>query len=143
MTRYPYLSLAHSLLVLRVSVAIFFMAHAAVRIVVGSIPVFGGFLETQGFPAGVVLVWLITIYELSAGLMMALGKYTRLMTAGFAVIVVGGIILIHARLGWFVGEHGIGGMEYSMSLLVSLLVIAASDGLAGATPERPNSIGKS
>jgi len=130
MSGYPYISLAHSLILLRVAVAVFFMAHAAVRTVNGSIPNFGGFLETKGLPAGVVLVWLISLYELSAGLMMALGKFTRPMTAGFAVIVIGGIVLIHAPLGWFVGEHGVGGMEYSMSLLVSLLVVAAADGVA-------------
>jgi len=127
MKQYPYLSLAQSLMLLRVAIAIFFMAHAAVRIANGSIANFGGSLEAKGLPAGVALVWMITVYELSAGLMMALGKYTCLMTAGFAVIVIGGIVLIHARLGWFVGEHGIGGMEYSLSLLVSLLVIAAAD----------------
>ena len=36
-------------------------------------------------------------------------------------------ILIHANLGWFVGEHGVGGMEYSLCLIVALLVIAAAD----------------
>ena len=36
-------------------------------------------------------------------------------------------MIIHARLGWFVGEHGTGGMDYSLSLMVSLLVIAAAD----------------
>jgi putative oxidoreductase len=42
-------------------------------------------------------------------------------------IVAGGIVLIHARLGWFVGEHGTGGSEYSVALLVLLLLIAAQD----------------
>jgi putative oxidoreductase len=30
-------------------------------------------------------------------------------------------------LGWFVGEHGVGGMEYSLCLLVALIAIAAHD----------------
>ena len=41
-----------------------------------------------------------------------------------------GIVIIHWQLGWFVGEHGTGGMEYSLSLMVSLLVIAAADATA-------------
>jgi len=43
------------------------------------------------------------------------------------------MVIIHWRLGWFVGEHGSDGMEYSVSLMVSLLVIAAAD---AATSEK-------
>ncbi len=125
--KYPFVSLPHALLILRVSVAIFFMAHAAVRIANGSIPQFAGFLGNKGIPFSLAVVWLITVYELAAGTMMALGCYTRCMTAGFIVIAAGGIVLIHAQLGWFVGEHGVGGMEYSLCLIVALLVIAAAD----------------
>ena len=48
-------------------------------------------------------------------------------------LTVAPIVIIHWRLGWFVGEHGSGGMEYSVSLMVSLLVIAAAD---AATSEK-------
>jgi putative oxidoreductase len=44
-----------------------------------------------------------------------------------ASIALGGIVIIHAQLGWFVGEHGTGGSEYSVCLLLCLLVIAAAD----------------
>jgi len=125
--KYPFISLRHAHLILRVSVAIFFMAHAAVRIANGSIPQFAGFLGTKGIPFSLAVVWLITVYELAAGTMMALGRSVRCMTVGFLVIAVGGIVLIHANLGWFVGEHGVGGMEYSLCLIVALLVIAAAD----------------
>jgi putative oxidoreductase len=43
------------------------------------------------------------------------------------VIASVGIILIHRHLGWFVGEHGTGGSEYSVALIVMLLVLAAGD----------------
>ncbi|MEQ1515349.1 MAG: DoxX family protein [Usitatibacteraceae bacterium] len=124
---YPFVSLANSLLVLRVAVAIFFMAHAVVRVVTDTIPLFALFLTNKGIPFSFAVVWLITVYELGAGLLMALGHWVRLMTVGFQAIAGGGIVLIHANLGWFVGEHGIGGMEYSLCLMVALLVIAASD----------------
>jgi len=51
--------------------------------------------------------------------------YTRLLAAGFIILLLVGIVLIHASLGWFVGEHGTGGCEYSFILIVALLVIAA------------------
>jgi putative oxidoreductase len=115
------------LILLRVALAVFFMAHAIVRVATGTIPQFGAFLSAQGLPFGVALVWCITVYELSAGMTMALGRAVRVCVAGFLVIVIGGIVLIHAARGWFVGEHGVGGMEYSLCLLVGLLAVAAAD----------------
>lgn len=123
----PWLTLPQALLLLRVAVAVFFMAHAAVRLVNGSMPRFGLFLESRGLPWGLALVWLITLWELAAGTLMALGRRVRLCAAGLLVIAAGGIVLIHARLGWFVGEHGVGGMEYSLCLIIALLVIMAAD----------------
>ena len=43
------------------------------------------------------------------------------------VIASVGIVLIHRHLGWFVGEHGTGGSEYSVALIVMLLVLATAD----------------
>jgi len=125
--RYPFLTVQGAHLLLRIAVAIFFMAHALVRIANNSIPQFGEFLESRGWPQGLLLVWLITIYEISAGTMIALGKAVRVLSAGLIFIAAMGIVIIHAPLGWFVGEHGVGGMEYSFSLIVSLLVLAAVD----------------
>ena len=132
MLPYPYVSLANTIVMLRVAVAIFFMAHAAVRVANGSIPQFGAFLEQRGWPHGVLLVWGITSYELVAGTLMALGWRVRWMALGLFMIAAMGIVIIHGRLGWFVGEHGTGGMEYSLSLMVSLWVIAAADSARAA-----------
>ena len=49
-------------------------------------------------------------------------------------IAIGGIVLIHWRFGWFVGEHGTGGSEYSIALIVMLLVVAAGDTYDAALP---------
>jgi putative oxidoreductase len=124
---FPFISLDAALTILRVAVAIFFMAHALVRILNGSIPQFGAFLESRGWPFGVVLVGCVTVVELVAGTAMALDRQARWMALSLFVIAFMGIVIIHARLGWFVGEHGTGGMEYSLSLMVSLVVIAAAD----------------
>lgn len=127
MPRYPFGSLPTALLLLRLAVAVFFMAHAAVRLVNGSIPQFGAFLGQRGWPQGVLLVWGITAYELIAGTLMALGWRARWMALGLFIIAAMGVVIIHWQFGWFVGEHGTGGMEYSLSLMVSLWVIAAAD----------------
>lgn len=125
--RYPYLSHAHALAVLRATLALLFMAHAVVRLVNGSVPQFAAFLEAAGFPAGIVWVLAISVYEIVAGLMLAAGIGVRWWCAGLFAIASMGIVLIHARLGWFVGEHGTGGVEYSLALMAALLVIAAAD----------------
>jgi len=121
-----------ALITLRVGTAALFMAHALVRVMTpGSIPQFGLFLEKSGLPQGIAVVWLITVFELCAGLLMALGLRTQYMAVGFGVILLGGIALIHRHLGWFVGEHSSGGSEYSVALLLALFVIASAD-MSGA-----------
>ncbi len=112
---------------LRIVTPALFMAHAAVRIANGSITQFGQFMETQGFPHGIIWVWAITIAELGCGTLILLNRYVRFAVIPLLVIATVGILLIHVKLGWFVGEHGIGGMEYSVALIVMLLVLAASD----------------
>jgi putative oxidoreductase len=127
MNRYPFLSLDRAFVLARIMTALFFMAHAAMRIVNGTIPQFGKFMGSVGFPAPEVVVWAITLAELVCGTLLILDRHVRLATVPLAAIAAGGIVLIHARLGWFVGEHGTGGMEYSVALLVLLLLVAAQD----------------
>ena len=127
MIQIKFLSLQSSLTVLRVVTPLFFIAHAVVRIINGSIPRFADFLGTRGFPQPVAWVWAITVVEIVAGTLMIVGVSVRCMAAALASIALGGIVIIHAKLGWFVGEHGTGGSEYSVCLLLCLLVIAAAD----------------
>ncbi len=125
---FPFIKSQHSIVILRIALAIFFMAHALVRIFAeGSIPSFANYLSTKGWPFSLAIVWMITVYEITAGTLMILGKWVRWCAAGLFFIAAMGIVIIHAQLGWFVGEHGTGGMEYSLCLMVSLLVVAAYD----------------
>lgn len=127
MKNYPFLSLPQALAIMRVSTAILFMAHAVMRIVNGTIPQFGKFMTSLGFPFGETVVWLITIYEIIAGLLLISNRYVRIASSGLFAIAAVGIVLIHRNFGWFVGEHGTGGSEYSVALMVMLLVVAAAD----------------
>lgn len=128
MKKFPYLSLPHSLIVLRVSVALIFLSHAIVRIFLeGSVAQFAGYLNDKGLVMGLQIVWLITVFEIVGGVAMILGYLTKWFAAGFIVLLLVGIVLIHAERGWFVGEHGSGGCEYSYILMIALLVIAAND----------------
>lgn len=130
--QFPFVDLSTALLVLRIGIPALFMAHATVRLLPpGTVTGFGAFLERAGFSHGVLLVWAITAFELVGGTLMIMGKFTRCLAAGFIALLLAGIVIIHYKLGWFVGEHGSGGSEYSVALILALIVIAAAD-----TPER-------
>jgi putative oxidoreductase len=128
LTDFPFIKSQHAIVILRISLAIFFMAHALVRLFTdGNIAGFAQYLAAKGWPFSLVIVWMITVYEITAGTLMIFGKWVRWCAAGLFFIAAMGIVIIHAKLGWFVGEHGTGGMEYSLCLMVSLLVVAAFD----------------
>ncbi len=131
LSRYPWISPQLALHVLRVATAALFMAHAIVRIVDNTIPQFAHFMDTHGFPHGAIWVWAITSYEICAGTLIVLNRGVRWAASGLAVIAAVGIVIIHRHNGWFVGEHGVGGSEYSVALLAMLLVLAAHDGARG------------
>lgn len=127
MKNWPFLKLSHALLLLRIVTPLLFMAHAGMRIANGSIPQFGKFMESVGFSPGVAWVWAITMAELIAGTAVLIGWKVRWAVIPLLAVAVGGIVLIHARIGWFVGEHGVGGSEYSVALIIMLLVLGAAD----------------
>ncbi|MGH6617895.1 DoxX family protein [Sphingomonas sp.] len=93
-------------------------------------------MEAAGFPYGIPLVWLITLSELVAGALLILGLYVRWATIPLLIIASMGIVIIHRHAGWFVGEHGTGGSEYSVALILLLLIVAASDGPPSAKMDR-------
>ncbi|MCZ8074698.1 MAG: hypothetical protein CFE41_01080 [Burkholderiales bacterium PBB2] len=124
----PCLSLRQALWVLRLGIPALFMAHAVTRIFNGTIPRFAGYLSQFSFlPEPLLWVWAITATEIIAGSCLMLGIAMRWAAAALAVIALGGMALIHVHRGWFVGEHGSGGVEYSVCLLLGLLVLAAAD----------------
>jgi putative oxidoreductase len=125
--RFPFLSADQSLILLRIVTAGLFMAHAIVRVANGTITRFAQFMETLGFPHGAIWVWGITIVEIVAGVLIIAGLRVRWAALALFCVAAGGIVVIHRDAGWFVGEHGTGGSEYSVALICALLVIAAAD----------------
>jgi putative oxidoreductase len=125
--KYPFLTLAQSIAALRIVVAAIFMIHAIVRIKTNTIGQFGGFLETKGFVYGNAIVWMITIFEIAGGATLMLGYFKKWLALGFIILLGVGIFIIHINEGWFNGEFGTGGCEYSVALIAALIVIASSD----------------
>ncbi len=111
----------------RVIVAGLFIAHGLVRIANGTVDDFGSFLDGKGFPLGVLLAWIITAYEIAGGILIIADRWTRAIALGFVFHQVMGIALVHAKNGWFVVGAGSGGMEYSVLLIASCLLIASKN----------------
>jgi putative oxidoreductase len=126
MKKFPFLSISQSLLLFRILLPLFFVAHAVTRILNGTIERFADFLTSKGFPQTIAMVWGITVYEIIGGIALAFGYYTKYLSLGFILMLIMGNIIIHYQNGWWVGEHGEGGMEYSCALILGLIVISAT-----------------
>lgn len=124
---FPWVSLARAVTVLRVTVAVVFLAHAIVRVVNGHLLRFAHFLGEAGVPFAITVVWLITSFEVVGGVLLLATRHVRLLSAEVSIMLVGGILQIHRLFGWFVGEQGRGGSECSVVLLAALVVSAAGE----------------
>jgi putative oxidoreductase len=56
-----------------------------------------------------------------------LNYFVRWIAAGFIIELATGIVLVHAPQGWFVVGATLGGMGYSVLLIIYLLVIASNN----------------
>lgn len=113
-----------AIVVIRIFLAATMLIHAIARINAGGVAPFGEFLTVSGFPLGFYLAWAITIFEIVGGIVLAIGYFVPIIALVFALQLIMGIVLVHAKEGWFVVGLGRNGMEYSVLLIVSFLAIA-------------------
>jgi putative oxidoreductase len=107
-----------------------FVIHGAARATLGIVDDFGGFLGASGWPAGLVVAWAITVVEILGGIALAAGVAVRPLVAWFALQIAAGVVLIHAKVGWFVVGAGRNGAEYSALILAGLLAAALMDSIS-------------
>jgi len=99
-------------------------AHGWARLLADGVSPFGSFLDAQGIPGGAVIAWSITLLEIVGSIVMAFGsRYTPHLCAVYAGIYAAGIVMVHMQEGWFVVGLGRNGMEYSVLLIASLLLV--------------------
>jgi putative oxidoreductase len=110
--------------IVRIAAAAMMIIHGTYRIFDGGVTGFGGFLASQGLPAGVAVAWLLTIVEIVGGILLASGRFVRPLCAWFSLELLAGIALVHFREGWFVVGGGRNGFEYSVLLIVSFVAVA-------------------
>ena len=113
----------HSIASLRMLMGIIFILHAAVRIYNNTLPGFGDFLQSKGFPFSYYLAWAVTLFELIGGVLMFLRLFVRVFCIGEIIILLTGIFTVHWQNGWFVVGMALGGIEYSVVLITILVAI--------------------
>jgi putative oxidoreductase len=118
--------LKYALAFFRIVVALIMFSHGVGRIYHGLVGGFGEFLTTSGFPLGFYLAWAITIFEIVGSILIAVGFYVAPLAAVFAVHLLCGIYLVHLKEGWFVVGAGRNGAEFSVLLVASFIMLAAS-----------------
>ena len=111
----------------RIVVSSIFIIHGIARSVIyKTVDGFGEFLDSKGFVIGFFIAWFITIFEIVGGLTMAAGKYVSYIAIVFIIQLIMGIILVHMQHGWFVVGAHTGGVEYSVLIIASLVLLAVS-----------------
>jgi putative oxidoreductase len=110
-------------IVLRLTLAGLIAAHGWARLVSDAVEPFGTWLASLGFPFGPAIAWSITAIEIVGTLLFAAGRFVLPLSVVYAAIYSVGIVLVHAKAGWFVVGLGRNGAEYSVLLIVALLCV--------------------
>lgn len=136
-------NISTSIVLFRILVAALIGVHGWARMLADAVYPFGGFLDAQGFPFGTAIAWAITLLEIVGTILIMVGsRHTPVLCVLFSVIYAAGIVMVHAPEGWFVVGLGRNGMEYSVLLIGSLLIVGHAHWHKGedpdAVPERKN-----
>ena len=124
MKTFPFISDQLAWSVLQRVLALLLILHGVARVYLGTVDYFGGFLTEKGFPIGTVIAWSITVFEMIGGGLLFFNYFTRWIAILFAIELLMGIILVHAKNGWFVVGASLGGVEYSVLLIICFSLIA-------------------
>jgi putative oxidoreductase len=119
-------------LLLRLSLAAMFFAHAWLKIRVFTVAGTVKYFESLGVPG--FLAYLTIAAEVLGGLLLLFGIGSRWVALALVPLIAGTIVLVHGRNGWLFSNKD-GGWEYPAFWIVGLLVLAAlGDGAAALGP---------
>ena len=123
-----------ALLVLRVALAILFLAHVGLKIFVFTPAGTAQFFGSLGLPPA--LGYITIIWEVAGGVTLLLGVWARLAAVATIPILLGAIATVHGSAGFFfTNPHG--GWEFPAFWIVGLVVVAlAGDGAYALVPTR-------
>ena len=114
-------------MLVRLTLAGLIAAHGWARLVAGAVLPFGSWLDGLGFPFGLGIAIAITAIEIAGTVALALRRFVLPLCLLYAAIYAMGIVLVHAKAGWFVVGLGRNGAEYSVLLIACLLAVGLED----------------
>jgi putative oxidoreductase len=110
----------YAALLLRVTMGVFFLIHAGLKIFVFTPAGTVGFFASLGVPG--FLAYPVMVLEVVGGIALILGYYGRWLAIPLALDLLGAIILVHGPAGFFfTNAHG--GWEYLALWIVGLVAV--------------------
>jgi putative oxidoreductase len=112
---------------LRAVVGIVFLAHGSQKLFSYGFAGVAGFFAHAGIPVPAVSAVVVTLVEFLGGLALLLGIGTRVAALLLALDMLGAIVFVHGKAGFFLPT----GFEYALTLLVANLgLLLAGPGAA-------------
>ena len=123
-------NLTHHTFLLRFALAVIFFMHSFFSIFQGSVNEFGrSYLDAVGFaPFGLYIAWAVKLTHLISVPLLLLNRYVKSVAIANILILLAGIIMLHAKEGWFVVGGGRNGVEFNFLLIFALLTIMFPEG---------------
>jgi putative oxidoreductase len=116
----PAQRISTGLAILRIVVGIIFIAHGAQKFFVFGIDGATAAFAQMGVPFPAVTAPLTAAVEILAGAALVVGLLTRLAALGLAIEMLGAIIMVRAKDGFFAPK----GMEFELTLFAAALALA-------------------
>lgn len=111
----------YAALLLRLTLAALFLAHAGLKVFVFTPAGAAGFFQSLGLPGALAYVTILA--EVAGALLLISGLFVRLVSLALVPILLGAIIFVHAQNGWLFSNTN-GGWEFPAFWALALIVQA-------------------